>query len=74
MHFTLCMAASLWGPGVEYSVLNRNGLHRLMCLNPWPVGSGTIRRGLVGVDVLVGGSLSLWRCALRSSMLRLHPV
>lgn len=32
---------------------NRYAPHRLMCLNTWPMGNGTIRRnGLVGVDVL----------------------
>jgi len=32
--------------------LNRFGSHRLMCLNAWPSGNGTIRRhGLVGVGV-----------------------
>ena len=32
--------------------LNRNGLHKLMCLNVWPIGSGTIRRcSLVGVGM-----------------------
>ena len=32
--------------------LNKFGPHRLMCLNAWPTGSGTIRRrDLVGVDV-----------------------
>jgi hypothetical protein len=27
------------------SGLNRNGPHRRMCLNAWPLGNGTIRRG-----------------------------
>jgi hypothetical protein len=32
--------------------LNRNRTHRLMCLNTWSIGSGTIRRcGLFGVAV-----------------------
>ena len=32
--------------------LNKNGAHRLMCFNVWPIGGGTIRRyGLVGVGV-----------------------
>lgn len=32
--------------------LNRNGPHRLMYLNAWPIGNGTIRRcGLAGVGV-----------------------
>ena len=35
--------------------------HRLMCLNPWPTGSDTIRR-----CGLVGDSVSLCRWALRS--------
>jgi hypothetical protein len=41
--------------------LNRFGYHRFMCLNAWPMRSGTIRR-----CGLVGGSVSLWRQALRS--------
>jgi hypothetical protein len=33
-------------------VFNRNEPHRLMCLNSWPMGSGTIRRrGLIGGGV-----------------------
>jgi hypothetical protein len=37
---------------IGYGGLNRFGLHRLMCLNPWPIGSGTIRKyGLVGVEM-----------------------
>ena len=32
--------------------LNRYGFHRFMCLNAWPIRSGTIRKcGLVGVGV-----------------------
>ena len=32
--------------------LNRNGPHRLVCLNAWLIESGTIRRhGLVGIGV-----------------------
>jgi hypothetical protein len=32
--------------------LSKYGLHRLMCVNAWPMGSGTIRRcGFVGVCV-----------------------
>jgi hypothetical protein len=37
---------------MEHGGLNMNGPHRLMCLNAWPIGSGTIRRyGLVGEGV-----------------------
>ena len=37
-----------------YGGLNRYGPHRLMCLNAWPIGSGTNRRcGLVGESVLL---------------------
>ena len=40
--------------GLEYGDLNRHGLHRLTCLNVWPIGSGTIKRsGPVGL----GGAL-----------------
>ena len=35
--------------------LNRYGPHRLMCLNAWPIGRGTIRR-----CGFVEGSVSLW--------------
>ena len=49
--------------------LNRFGLHRLMCLNAWPKGNGTIRR-----CGLVGESVSLWGWVLTSPMLRLFPV
>jgi hypothetical protein len=43
------------GQGVECGGLNRFDLHRLMCLNAWPMGSGTIRRygpGGVGVALV----------------------
>lgn len=41
------------GQRVEYARLNRFGCHRLMCLNAWPTGNGTIRRcGLVKVGVV----------------------
>ena len=34
--------------------LNRNGPYILMCMNAWPIRSGTIRRyGLVGVGVVL---------------------
>jgi hypothetical protein len=62
----------LWNP-IRFSVLwtrhcgglNRNGSHRLMCLNAWPIERDTVRSyGLVGVDVALlekvchcGGSL-----------------
>ena len=37
---------------LEGGGLNGYGPHRLICLNAWPIRSGTIRRcGLVGVDV-----------------------
>jgi hypothetical protein len=56
--------------------LNRNGPHRLKCLNSWPTGNGTIRRcGLGGVGVALleevchcGGG------ALKCHMRKLHPV
>ena len=35
--------------------LNMYDPHRIMCLNAWSIGSGTIRR-----CGLVGGSVSLW--------------
>jgi hypothetical protein len=46
--------------------LNRNGSHSLMCLNAWPIRSGTVRR-----CGLVGGSVSLWGQASRSPMHKL---
>ena len=40
------------GQGVECGGLNRYGSLRLMCLNAWPIRSGTIRRcGLIEVGV-----------------------
>jgi hypothetical protein len=39
-----------------------------ICLNDWPIKSGTIRGVLVGENVL------LWGWALRSSVLRLNSV
>lgn len=48
-----------WGPpqilrhlNIGCSGLNRNGPHRLVCLNSWPIGSGPVRRcGHVGVGM-----------------------
>lgn len=51
--------------------LNRYGPDTLMCSHAWHHAhrGGTIRSsGLVGVDV------SLWRWALRTFMLKVHPV
>ena len=47
---------------------SRYSPYRLMCLNAWPKGTGTIRHGVVGGNVL------LWGQALRSlsSMLKLQ--
>ena len=39
----------------QCAVVNRCGAHRLMCLNAWPIGSGTVRR-----CGLAGGSVPLW--------------
>lgn len=41
--------------------LNRFDLHRLMHLNAWLMGSGTIRRPYWTRHGLVRGSVSLWR-------------
>jgi Fe-S oxidoreductase len=53
--------------------LNRNGPHRLMCLDDWPIGSDTIRRlGLVGIGVSLLQEVG--NCggpALRSPLLKL---
>ena len=49
--------------------LNKFGPHGHMCLNAWPIGSGNITR----CD-FVGGSVSLWRWALGSLMLKQHTV
>jgi hypothetical protein len=46
--------------------LNRYGPDRLMCLNAWPIVSGTVRR-----CGLFGGSVSLWGQNFRSPMLTL---
>ena len=52
--------------------LNKNGPQRLMCLNAWPIGSGTIRKCcLAGVGVALLEKVSLWRQALRSQVLSL---
>jgi hypothetical protein len=38
-----------WSAGWKYGGLNRDGPHRLMCLNVWPIGSDALRRcGLIG--------------------------
>ena len=51
-----------WTKCILHYAMFKYGPHRLMCLNAWPIGSGTIRRcGLVGVGV------SLWVWALRPS-------
>ena len=47
--------------------LNRYGSHRLLCLNAWPIGSGTIRR-----CGLVRGSVSLLGVGLSSPMLKIY--
>ena len=49
--------------------VNSYDLHRLMCLNAWPMGSGTIRRcGLIG-----GGMTFLEEvCHCRGRVLRSH--
>jgi hypothetical protein len=41
-----------WGGG-----LNRNGPHRLMCLNAWPIGSDIRRYGFDGESGHCGGGL-----------------
>lgn len=47
--------------------LNRDGPHRLMCLNAWAIGSSTIRRhGPVGKCGLGGENVQLQRQPLRS--------
>ena len=44
-----------------YHGLNKYGHHRLMCLNAWPIESGTIRRyGLVEVGVAL--LKYMWLC------------
>ena len=44
----MCVCVSVAVSGA----LSKYGLHRLMCVNAWPMGSGTIRRcGFVGVCV-----------------------
>jgi hypothetical protein len=48
--------------------LNKNVPHRLMCLNAWPIGSGTIRR-----CGLVGGSVSLYGVGLKASYVQALP-
>lgn len=46
-----------------------------MCLNAWPIGSGTIRRcGPVGVGVALLKEVCYWGQALRFQMLKPGPV
>ena len=58
----LCISSYLLQEGVSLIIaentdvwcdgLNRNSLHRVMCLHAWPIGSGTIRKcGLIGVGM-----------------------
>ena len=56
--------------------LNRYGPHRLMCVNAWPVGSGTIRRcGIAGVSVaLLRTSVTVGVGLEVFYMLRLLPI
>lgn len=68
------MVTSLRGQEVECCGLCRNDPHILMCLNGWPIGSGTIRR-----SDHVKGSMSLWvGFEVLYTMLKLcpgwHPV
>jgi hypothetical protein len=55
--------SSNYGNVLQYVLQLRCGgdLNRLMYLNAWPIGSGTIRR-----CSLVGQGMSLWRKALSS--------
>jgi hypothetical protein len=49
--------------------LNRYRAHRLMYWNAWSRKNGTIRRcGLMSRCGFVGGSVSLWRWALKSQI------
>jgi len=61
-----CACCALWPPCACYGGLNRSGPQRLMCLNAWPIGSGTIRR-----CGLVRGNVSLCGRALRSPVFKL---
>lgn len=49
---------------MEGDGVNRNGPDRLMCLNAWPIGNGTIRR-----YGLIGGSMPLWEAGVKIMML-----
>jgi hypothetical protein len=52
--------------------LNWFGLHRLMGLNAWPMGNGTIRRGgLVGVGIEEGSHCGV---SFEISMFNFHLV
>ena len=51
---------------------NRNGLYRLLCLNAWPIGGGTIGRcGLVGVSMALLEEVCHCARALRSHVFKL---
>lgn len=52
-----------------------NGPHRLIDLNAWSPGNGTIRRsGLVGVAVALLAEVCHWGWVLRFQMLKSGPV
>jgi hypothetical protein len=63
------------GQGVKCGGLNRYGPHRLLYLDAWPIGSGTIRRcGLVGVGVTLFDEVCHCGWTMRFQMLKLGTM
>jgi hypothetical protein len=57
---------------VECGGLNRNGLHRLIDLNAWSLGCGTIRKcGLVGGSVSLGKEFEVSKVQVRPDSISL---
>ena len=60
--------------------LNRNGSHRFMCLNAWPIEDDTVRRcGLIGIGVALleevcPCGLRGFRCSVRPHLHSLLPL
>lgn len=58
-----------------YGGLNRYGPYKLICLNAWPLGSGTVRRcGLSGVSVALLENHVTLGVGFEVSMLKVGPV
>lgn len=73
LHYT--MARILQGPRNRIcKILNRNGLHRCMCLKTWPNGNGIIRRcDRVGVDMALFKEMCHCRAGFQVSYAQAMP-